>query len=271
MSNRWSFGRRTLAPFAVASAALGFLGSARPAGAQTVNDLVNKKKITIGIIVDFPPFGFMNADQQPDGFDIEFSRLVAKYLGVEAELVPVESANRVPNLVTKRVDILVASLGITPERAKQVLFTIPYAATQSEVIAPKGKNIKQLSDLNGLTIGAGRATSNDIFITQFAPKGATIMRFQGDGAAGQALLSGQVDALAFTNTMANEMKKANPQLELETKLVLRAQANAIALRKDATELRDWLNATIYYVKANGELDAMYRKWIGGPLPELPVF
>jgi polar amino acid transport system substrate-binding protein len=97
------------------------------------------------------------------------------------------------------------------------------------------------------------------------------MRFQGDGAAGQALLSGQVDALAFTNTMANELIRNNPQLNLEPKLVLRAQSNGIAVRKDATELRDWLNVMIYYVKADGELDTMYRKWIGGPLPELPVF
>jgi polar amino acid transport system substrate-binding protein len=262
---------RRRAIFAICAVAFGVLGWSDSSAAQTVNDIVSKGKITIGIIVDFPPFGFMNADQKPDGFDVEFARLIAKNLGVEPELVPVDSANRVPNLVTKRVDILVASLGITPDRAKQVLFTIPYAATVSEVIAPKSKTIKQLSDLSGLTIGAGRATSNDIFITQFAPKDAQIMRFQGDGAAGQALLSGQVDALAFTNTMANELIRNNPQLNLEPKLVLRAQSNGIAVRKDATELRDWLNVMIYYVKADGELDTMYRKWIGGPLPELPVF
>jgi polar amino acid transport system substrate-binding protein len=151
------------------------------------------------------------------------------------------------------------------------MFTIPYAATQSEIVAPKSKNIKQVSDLAGMKVGVGRASSNDIFFTQVAPKETTIQRYEGDGVAGQALLSGQVDALAFTNVMSNEIRKSNPQLELETKIILRAQANAIAVRKDAFELREWLNATIYFMKVNGELDALYQKWVGGPLPTLPVF
>jgi polar amino acid transport system substrate-binding protein len=244
------------------------VGSAQ---AQTVNEILNRKKLTIGVIVDFPPFGLMNSSQQPDGFDVELAKLIAKYMGVEADIVTVDAPNRIPNLITKRVDILVASLGVTPERAKQVMFTIPYAATQSEVVAPKSKNIKQLSDLAGMKVGVGRASSNDIFFTQVAPKEATIQRYEGDGVAAQALLSGQVDALAFTNVMSNEIRKSNPQLELETKIVLRAQANAIAVRKDAFELREWLNATIYSMKMNGELDALYQKWVGGPLPTLPVF
>ena len=261
---------RHLALLAIVAAAMA--GAFVPAGrAQTLNDIMERKKIVVGVLVDFPPFGFLNGDQQPDGFDVDFARLLAKYMGVDVQIVPVDGANRVPFLISKRVDILVASLGITPERAKQVMFTIPYAATVSEVVALKTTKIQSVSDLSGLRIAAARASTNDLFISQAAPKDAIIMRFEGDSVATQALLSGQVEALAETNTMVNALFKEHPELKLEVKLILRSQANAIAVRRDAFELHQWLNSFIYYVKANGELNAMYTKWIGGPLPDLPVF
>jgi polar amino acid transport system substrate-binding protein len=248
------------------------LGTTVPsAQAQTVQDIQNRKKISIGVILDFPPFGMLNTQQQPDGFDVEFAQRIGKYLGVTVDIVPVESANRIPELVTKRIDVLVASLGITPERAQQVMFTIPYAATQIDIIAPKRVAITGMEDLVGKKVGVGRGTSGDIFLTPVAPKGTTIMRFEGDGAAAQALLSGQVDALVYTNTEIAELVKSAPDLQIETKLVLKTQANAIAVRKDALELRQWLDTLIYYMKATGELDALYRKWLGEPLPPLPVF
>ncbi len=260
--------RTLLMAFAVVLAVgLGVTG----ANAQTINQILEKGKIVIGINQDFPPFAFTNAEQKPDGLNIEVARLVAKYLGVEAEIKQVISANRVAFLVSGQVDMLVASLGVTPERAKQVMFTIPYAATGTYVVAPKKKNIKQLSDLSGLRIGAGRGSSNDMFITQMAPKDAKIMRFEGEAATAQALISGQVDAISFNNTMLPAIRKANPSLDLETKIFLRAQNDAMAVRKDAFELREWLNATIYYMKSTGELDAIYRKWLETPLPELAVF
>jgi polar amino acid transport system substrate-binding protein len=110
-----------------------------------------------------------------------------------------------------------------------------------------------------------------MFLTQLAPKDAKIMRYEGEAAAAQALISGQVDALSFNNTMLPTIRKANPKLEIEPKIFLRAQMDAIAVRKDAFELKEWLNATIYYIKSNGELDAIYRKWLETPLPELSVF
>lgn len=44
----------------------------------------------------------------------------------------------------------------------------------------------------------------------------------------------------------------------------------MTVRKGSYELQQWLNNFIYYVKLNGELDAISRKW-AGPLPNLPVF
>src|SRR5258708_39921195 len=104
--------------------ALGFACS-EPAQAQTVDEIISRGTINIGVLVDLPPYGILNAQQEPDGYDIEVAKLLGKYLGVKANLVQLTSPNRIPFLVTNKVDLIVATFGITPERAKQVLFSIP--------------------------------------------------------------------------------------------------------------------------------------------------
>jgi polar amino acid transport system substrate-binding protein len=247
--------------------------SARSGQAQTISEILAKKKIVVGVIVDFPPFGFLNDKQQPDGLDIEFSQMLAKALGVDLELVQVSGANRIPYLNSKKVDVVVADLGITPGRAKEVMFTIPYSGARALIYAPKDKKISDLADLSGLRVAVGRGSSNDIFLTERAPKDTTILRFDGDGVAAQALTQGQADALVESDTNVNALIARNPddKDKLTEKFVLATQADALAVRKDAWELHQYLNTFIYYVKANGDLDALYRKWVKVPLPPLPTF
>lgn len=257
--------------FAVAFAMLSGIGLTA-SKAQTIDELRSRNKIVIGVGGEFPPFGFLDEKQELVGYNIDFARLVAKALEVELELIIVKSVNRIPYLVTKKVDMLVASLGITPARAREVMFTIPIAADQSFVVAPTDSKIDKLSDLVGKQVAVGRGSSNDIFFTEVAPEGVNIMRYSGEPAAAQALLSGQVDALVMSNTMLNDLlKRPGASEKLDPKVPLKVQFDAMTLRKDAFELHQWLNTFVYYLKLNGELDALYRKWLYTPLPELPVF
>ena len=80
----------------------------------------------IGIQGDNPPWGFVNASGKQDGFDADISALFAKELGVPAEFMPLEVANRIPALTSGRVDILFATMAMLPERAKAVQFSKPY-------------------------------------------------------------------------------------------------------------------------------------------------
>ncbi len=247
------------------------LALASSAAAQTLAEIVAKKKIVVGVLVDLPPFGMMDANQKPVGLDIDLANLMAKNLGVEAEIVPVATGNRIPYLQSKRIDVLVASLGITPERAKQVMFAIPYVGVDVVIAGPKRVKISSIEDLKNVSVAVARGSSQEGYITAIAPKDAKIMRFDGDGAATQAVLSGQADTFSNNTLMVGTIKKANPSLEIENKVVLRRQANAIAVRLDAFELHQWINTFIYHTKMTGELQALHTKWLGEPSPELPVF
>lgn len=239
-----------------------------PAAAQTVDEIKSKGKVTIGMLVDFPPFGITTAEGKPDGYDADVAKLLAKHMGVPVEIVPVTGPNRIPYLLTNKVDLLVASLGITPARAEQVQFSEPYAAIEIGLVAPAATKIKDAAELSGKRIGVARASTQDNALTAVAPKDARIMRFDDDASAVQAMLSGQVDALGLSNVVTKEIKKLAPQANYEMKFVLNRQVQGIAMRKDQESLLKWVNGFLETAKSSGELNEIHKKWLGTDLPPL---
>ena len=270
-ADRTLLSRRPLGLLGAAGAVLATIGATTPAEAQSIDDLLTRKKMKVGILVDLPPFGLATGNGHYEGYDVDVATLMAKYLGVELELVPVTGPNRIPYLLSSQVDVLVAIFGITPERARQVMFSIPYSSIEIEILAPKSTKVTSVEDLKALKVGVARASTQDTAISAIAPAGTRIMRFDDDATTAQALLSGQIDVIGVNNITAKQIMDMNPSANYEAKMVLRHQPNGITLRRGQADLLQWTNTFLYFIKNNGELDAICRKWLGAPLPELPVF
>ena len=238
------------------------------ASAQTVADIKKKGEITVGMLVDFPPYGTMNTSNQPDGYDADVAKLLAKDLGVKLNLVPVTGPNRIPFLLTNKLDLLVASLAITPERAKQVQFSNPYAAATIVLYGDKKANIKAPADLKGKRVGVARASTQDVALTAVAPEGTEIRRFDDDASGMQALISGQVDAIGASTTVAAQIAKRVPANTFEDKFILRQQQMGVAMRPDQAELLKTVNDFVAKNSANGELNKLYQKWLGTDMPKM---
>ena len=111
---------------------------------------------------------------------------------------------RIPALEANKVDFLVATLAPTPERAKAVMFSIPYSAFQTGVYAKKGVAIKTWADLKGMKVGVNRGSSVEReFTNREKELNLTILRFEDDATTMQALFSGQVQAIAGPDAQAN--------------------------------------------------------------------
>ena len=81
-------------------------------------------------------------------------------------------------------------------------------------------------------------------------------------------MSGQIDALGCSTTVAAQIEKRAPANTYEEKFVLKQQVMGIAMRPGQTELEKAVNDFIERNKANGELDKLYQKWLGTKLPTL---
>ena len=114
-------------------AGLALMSIAVPAQADTLDDIRKAKKIRIAIDLAIPPFGMTDDKMQATGSDVDLARLLARDLGVELEIVTTTGPTRIPMLQTNKTDIVVSTLSITPERAKVIEFSLPYADDPSVV------------------------------------------------------------------------------------------------------------------------------------------
>lgn len=266
MRKQRSFTRRT----AAAVLAVGvFAGLSSAASALTPDEIKTKGKIVVGVLIDFPPYGGTDASQKPAGYDVDVAKLMAEELGVQLDIVPVTGPNRIPYLLTNRIDILIAALGITPERAKQVAFSNPYSTLDVMVMAPKKLEIKEAKDLAKYTVGVTRAGSQDTLVTAVAPPGTRILRYDDDSVSLQAIVAGQVDVLGGSNIHLARLVKDHPKLEIEQKFPLRAQANGMGLRKGDTALLEWANTFVAKILANGKLSEIHERWLGTKVTTMP--
>ena len=236
------------------------------ATAQTPEEIQERGQVNIGMLVDFPPFGIIDEQGNPAGYDADVARLLAEDLGVEVNLIPVTGPNRIPYLLSNQVDLLVASLGVTPERAESVDFSQPYAGIQISVYGEEDVAIEEPADLAGKTVGVARASTQDTAITAIAPEGTDIRRFDDDASAVQALLSGQVHAIGASNTVIAQLEEVAPD-RFGTKFDLSQQVQGIAVRPGSDELLAEINAFLDEVKESGTLNDIHVQWLGSPLPE----
>lgn len=113
------------------------LSSVSAAQADQLQDIEKRGVIRIAVPQDFPPFGSVGTDLQPQGYDIDMARYLAKSMKLKLQLVPVTSANRVPYLQTDKVDLVISSLGKNAEREKVIDFSRAYAPFFLGVFGPK--------------------------------------------------------------------------------------------------------------------------------------
>jgi polar amino acid transport system substrate-binding protein len=248
------------------------LAAPGPAGAQAVDEIIKRGKVIVGVNTTTPIFGLAGKDGTPEGYDPDVARLVGKYLGVQVEFVPVTGANRLPYLLTNRVDMVIALFGITPERAQQIWFSIPYASEAAVLVAPGKRAVKTIDDLAGLRVGVPKGAMQDLILTPVATeKKINLMRFDDEATGLQAMISGQIDLVGTGLLVNRTLNRNDPGKDYQVKIVLRELHFGIGVRRGQTELLQWLNTFIYTIKNNGELEAISKKWRELPLGPLPVF
>jgi polar amino acid transport system substrate-binding protein len=255
---------RTFAALAMA-AALATAAVSSSAQADALDTVTKKGVLRVAVPEDYPPFGSVGPDMKPQGYDIDTAALLAKSLNVKLELVPVNSANRIPYLTTSKVDLVISSLGKTPDREKVIDFSNAYAPYYQGVFGPADIKVSGPADLTGKTVGATRGALEEIALTQMAPN-ATIKRFEDNNATISAFLSGQVELIAAGNIVAAAIITKNPPRRPEPKFIIKNSPCFVGLNKNEPRLLGKINAAIAHAKQDGTLNAMSKKWFGQPLP-----
>ena len=254
---------------------VGALASANPLAQSktqtTIDTIVKRGRILVGMDVSAPPFAYLDERQKPAGSEVDVATLLAKDLGVALEIVPTSAANRIPYLMTGRVDMMMGALSILPDRAKLVWFSSPYGSATSVILAPPAARIAAVGDLAGKRVAVSRGTYTEQVLAAAAPKTARIVRFDDDSQAMAAMAAGQVDAYGVANVPARVLMKRFPDRKYEIKVTIPPRNwYAIGVRRGDVDLLQWLNTFIFFRREDGSLPRLYERSTGDTLPTLPV-
>ena len=173
--------------------------SAASGSYRTVDQIKESGEITIGVFSDKNPFGYVDNDGKFQGYDVYFAERIAKDLGVELKLVPVEAASRVEFLETAKVDIILANFTVTDERKEKVDFALPYMKVALGVVSPDSAIITDAEQLNGKTLIVVKGTTAESYFTENYPD-VKLQKYDEYNEAYSALQDGRGDAFSTDNT-----------------------------------------------------------------------
>lgn len=236
------------------------------AQANQLEEVEARGVLRVAVPQDFPPFGSVGPDLQPQGYDVDMASYLAEGMGVELELVPVTSANRIPYLQTRKVDLVISSLGKNPEREKAIDFSRAYAPFFLGVFGAEEVEVGAPEHLAGKVVGVTRGSVEDMELTELVPADSEIKRFEDNNTTLSAYLSGQVDLIATGNLVVATIAERNPDRQPVTKFMLKNSPCYIGVHKGDTELLEKVNALVEAGLADGTLEGFSMKWLKAPLP-----
>jgi polar amino acid transport system substrate-binding protein len=231
--------------------------------ADVLGDIKKKGTLVAGVKDSLPPFGYIDeATREIVGYDIDFVKAIAKKIGVKVELKPVTSANRMPMLSERNVDMIAATMTKNAERAQQVDFSYAYFLTGQKFITAKGK-VKALKDLESFKIGTAKGSTSEKNVAAALPK-TTVLSFDDYPQAVLALQQGKVQAVTTDEAilagllakMPNKEKFEIPSVQISD------EPYGLAMRKGESAFVALVNNTLLEMEKTGEATKIFDKWFG---------
>lgn len=223
------------------------------------NDLqtiIERDKLIVGVKTDTYPFGYKDKKGRYLGYDPALGRLIAKgILGDEKKIqfVPVTTSDRMMKLYSGDVDMLIATMSITPKRKELIMFSKPYHVAGQAVLVKKGSLIKNLQDLSDkkVIIVFGSTSEKSI---RLAVPGVSIIGAKTYPAALQLLKAGKADAIVSDDTILLGMALRDKSVELLPKRYSK-EPYGVALRNgpESVDLLTAVNNVIDIETHNGHL------------------
>lgn len=243
---------------------------AGPALADKLDDIIASGTLRCAVVLDFPPMGSRDADNNPVGFDVDYCNDLAAALGVTAEIVETTFPERIPALMSGNVDIAVASTSDTLERAKTVGFSIPYYAFENAVVTSEKAALTGWEDMKGKTVGATAGTYEAIWLEgkvkewgegEFRP-------YQNQADVFLVLSQGQLDATVSTMEVAEaNVKSGNfPGISIADKAPMVPDYVALITLREEYGLINYMDLFINQQVRTGRYAELYKKWVGDGEP-----
>jgi polar amino acid transport system substrate-binding protein len=228
--------------------------------------MAQQKPLVVGVDGTFAPHAMPKLGGGVEGFNIDMINEAGRRMGRKVEIFAAEFSGLIPAMQSGKLDFVGAPTTVTPERAKQLLFTEGYLNTYYQFVVPaKAPELKSLGELKGKTVAANKGSAYDKWLQDNASKlglkGAESYGTNAD--AMQAVISGRADAaLSGNTTAAYAVLRSSKQLKLVPLKVDEGLVWGAAFRKDDAAMRNAVEEAIECMKMDGTLAKFHEKWFG---------
>ena len=218
--------------------------------------------VTIGMNAEYPPFEYVDEDNNIVGFDPALVEIIAERAGFEYELVNTRWDGIFVALSSGEFDMVASAATITDEREEIVDFSNPYFYANQRIAVREAdaETISSEDDLAGLRVGVQSGTTGDIYASEEID-GVEVVRYDEITLAFQALVNGDVDAIVNDGPTSADIISKNPDMGVV--LVgdpLSEEFYGIAVQPDQPELLDAVNAALEEIIADGTYAELYEEW-----------
>lgn len=231
---------------------------------QVLTNVQNKKKLVVGTSADYPPFEWHLVKDGKDsivGIDVDIANEIASSLGVEVEIKEMEFNSLVAAVKSGKVDLVLAGMNPTEERAKEVDFSKVYYDTQMVAVVKKSDvaNYGSMDALNGKKLGAQKGSAQEGIIQDQFPT-ATLTSQPKNPTLILALQQGKLDAVIMDNIVADEFVKSNDDLTVAPFTIPAEDLGAAAVvQKGNNEYLAKIQAVLDELNANGKMKEFILK------------
>jgi polar amino acid transport system substrate-binding protein len=263
---------------------LALLAACSTALAGATLDRVQGRGELTGVLMEsYPPFSFLNEQNQLAGFDVDVAKAVAEKLGVKLKLETPSWDVIAAGHWNGRYDICVCSM--TPSQARAQVFDFPVAYYQSPaviVVNAKDDSVHSGKDLSGKKVGVISASTYEAYLNkdlviegaedkplnypfetvQVAPYDNETVAFQ-DLALGAGV---RLDAMVTNLITAKERIAQDPRFKLAGD-ALYAEPNVVAVEKGDPQWSAKVAQVVNELKTDGTLSRISQKWIGADITQ----
>nr|WP_246413806.1 transporter substrate-binding domain-containing protein [Martelella radicis] len=224
--------------------------------------------VKVGVAAEpYPPFTVPDASGNWTGWEIDFMNAVCDKAELDCVVTPIAWDGIIPALTAGKIDAIMSSMSITPEREKEIAFSNKYYSTPGAIVAEAGSDIKPTNEsLSGKVLGVQVSTTNQAYAEKHFPD-AKIKTYQTQDEVNQDLYAGRIDAeIADLVTLQPFLESDNGKACCEMvgtvaqDVQIYGPGIGVGLRKGDTELLEKFNAAIAAVREDGTYAEISKKY-----------
>jgi len=235
---------------------------------NSLQSVMDKKKLVMGLDDSFPPMGFRNENNEIVGYDVDLAKEAAKRMGIELVLQPIDWAAKEQELNTRQIDCIWNGFTITAERKQNLSFTPPYLKNAQVIVVKGDSPVNSLKDLAGKTAGT-QAGSASIEALDDAPEFKAslkeVVEYKDFLTALMDLDVGGTDAVVIDLVVANDnINRSGKNFRILDER-LGEEEFGIGFRKADKALTDKVWSTLLEMAKDGTVAKIATQWLGADI------